>query len=98
MPGENISDVEAISRVYSLFGLLNPALKIKDWLNSEEPDDFKDAISDYAYVTLTEEVQQDIPEILQSLKSLNQDYNHALNEIWELFNPHKLESDEDQTE
>lgn len=99
VPGKNISNEETISRVFSLFGLLNPALKIKDWLNSEEPDDFKDAISDYAYVTLTEEIyQQDIPKILQSLKGLNQDYNRALNEIWELFNPDKLESDEDQTE
>ncbi len=99
VPGENISDEEAISRVFSLFGLLNPALKIKDWLNSEEPDAFKDAISDYAYVTLTEEVyQQDIPEILQNLKGSNQDYNRALNEIWAMFSPDKLESDEDPTE
>ncbi|RZK26799.1 MAG: AbiV family abortive infection protein [Flavobacterium sp.] len=99
VPGENISDEEAMSRVFSLFGLLNPALKIRDWLNSEEPDDFKDAISDYAYVTLTEEVyQQDIPEILQSLKGSNKDYNRALDDIWDLFNPDKLGNDVDQTE
>lgn len=94
VPGENISDEEAISRVFSLFGLLNPALKIRDWFNSEETEDFKDAISDYAYVTLTEDVyQQDILEILISLKGSNQDYNRALDEIWELFNPNKLETD-----
>lgn len=99
VPEQNIRDEEAISRVFSLFGLLNPALKIKDWLNSEEPDAFKDAISDYAYITLTEEVyQQEIPEILKSLKGSNQDYNRALDEIWDLFNPDKLGNDVDQTE
>lgn len=99
VPEQNIRDEEAISQVFSLFGLLNPALKIKDWLNSEEPDAFKDAISDYAYVTLTEEVyQQDVPEILKSLKGSNQDYNRALDYIWILFNPDKLGNDVDETE
>lgn len=88
IPGEHISDEEAISRVFSLFGLINPALEIKDWLNSEEPDQFKNAISDYAYTVLVENVyQQDVPEILDKLKNLDNDYNHALEEIWNLFNP-----------
>lgn len=86
IPQANISDEEAISRVVSLFGLLNPALRIKDWLNSDEPDNFKNAISNYAYITLTQDVyQQDVQAILASLRNLDQHNNRALNEIWKMF-------------
>lgn len=88
IPAENLSDLEVINRVSSLVGLLSPALYIKDWLNSDEPATFKNAISDYAYITLTEDVyQQDVELILTRLKGKDQDYNRALEEIQKLFNP-----------
>lgn len=86
VPEQHVSDEEAINRVISLYGLLSPALFIKDWLNSTEPDSFKEAISDYAYVTLTEDVyQQDVPSILSALRNSDTDRDRALDEIWKMF-------------
>ncbi|RFZ89917.1 AbiV family abortive infection protein [Mucilaginibacter conchicola] len=85
-PFKDISDEESFNRVLSLVGLLNPALRIKDWLNSTEPNSFKDALSDYANVTLTENVyQQDVQMIISRLKGSDEDYNRALDEVWGMF-------------
>ncbi|MCD8739310.1 AbiV family abortive infection protein [Mucilaginibacter roseus] len=97
LPEQHVSDEEAINRVVSLYGLLNPALFIKDWLNSLEPDGYKDAMSDYAYVALTEDVyQQDVPSILSALRNGNPDRDRALDEIWKMCD--RKFNDEDTTE
>jgi AbiV family abortive infection protein len=98
IPERDISDLEVMNRVTSLTGLLNPALYIKDWLNSDQSNSFKNAISDYAYITLTEDVyQQDVRDILDHLQTnKDADYDHALEEIWNLFNPDELSGEEDE--
>jgi len=87
VPGRDISDEECQARAASLVGLLNPALTIKDWINSDKPESFKNAISDYANFVIRNDVYtQNVKEILDQLRNHDEDYTAALDQIWELFN------------
>lgn len=86
IPAEEIDDVECITRVLSIIGLMSSAFYIRDWLNSEKSENYKNAISDYTYYTLTNNVTpRDVRKILDLLKSSDVDYNEGLDEIWKLF-------------
>lgn len=88
IPSDEISDKECLFRCASLLGLLNSALHIKDWMNSEKSENFKNAISDYAYLTLTTNMyQQDVKKVLDAMQTSDADYNSGLKAIWGLFNP-----------
>jgi AbiV family abortive infection protein len=90
VPKKEILDDECINRLFSLMGLLNATAYIEDWMRSENSEEFKNAISDYAYTVMTTKVfQQDAHEILKKMRSDNNEYNKGLGAIWELFNPHK---------
>ncbi len=86
IPKNEISDVEVIGRVVSLWGLFNSALYIVDWMISDRAEEFKNAISDYAYRTLnTEMYQQDVENVIKSMKSSSVNYNDGLESILNLF-------------
>lgn len=88
VPSIEVTNQESILRIASLMGLFNSAQYVQDWLNSNESDDFKNAISDYAFVTITEEMyQQDVKRTLERLRTDNKDYNNALECIWNNFAP-----------
>ncbi|MCB0408919.1 MAG: AbiV family abortive infection protein [Flavobacteriales bacterium] len=85
-PETDISDEECLRRVTSLVGLFNASFYIKDWLTESYSEDFKNAISDYAYLTLTTEIyQQDVLGVLSKMKGDNTEYNSGLDKIIELF-------------
>jgi AbiV family abortive infection protein len=85
-PEIDISDEECLRRVTSLVGLFSAAFYIKDWLIENLSEDFKNAISDYAYLTLTTEMrQQDVLNVLAKMKGYNAEYNNGLDKIIELF-------------
>lgn len=93
-PEIDISDEECLRRVTSLIGLFSAAFYIKDWLTESDSEDFRNAISDYAYITLTTEMyQQDVLCTLDKMKGDNAEYNKGLDKIIELFT-----TDETQTE
>ena len=85
-PEIDISDEECLRRVTSLVGLFSAAFYIKDWLTGSTSEDFRNAISDYAYRTLTTEMyQQDVLDVLAHMKGENTEYNKGLDKIIELF-------------
>jgi AbiV family abortive infection protein len=85
-PEIEISNEECIRRVTSLVGLYNSAFHIKDWMTDSISEKSKDAISDFAYLTLTIEMyQQDVIAVLEKMKSTNDEYNDGLYKIKELF-------------
>lgn len=87
-PENEISDEECIRRVTSLSGLFNAAFYIKDWFAENPNENFRNAISDYAYRTIsTEMYQQDVLDTLKEMKGENEEYNRALKKIEMLFNP-----------
>lgn len=87
-PEKEISDEECIRRVTSLIGLFNAAFHIRDWFEKNKNEDFRNAISDYAFKTITTEMyQQDVLEVLKNMKSENKEYNRGLGMIENLFNP-----------
>lgn len=86
-PENEISDLECIRRVTSLLGLFNAAFYIKDWMTENTNEDFRNAISDYAYQTISTEIcQQDVNKVLQHMKNGNEQYDLGLDKISELFN------------
>lgn len=88
IPENEISNEECIRRVTSLAGLFNAAFYIKDWLAENNDENFRNAISDYAFRTITTEMyQQDAINILQEMKVENSEYNRALEKIESLINP-----------
>lgn len=83
----HIPEKECIRRVTSLAGLFNAAFYIKDWLAENSDENFRNAISDYAFKTIsTEMYQQDVNNILQEMKTENSEYNRALGKIESFFN------------
>lgn len=87
-PEIEISDEECIRRVTSLSGLFNAAFYIKDWFAENPNENFRNAISDYAYKTIsTKMYQQDVIYTLKEMKSKNEEYNRGLEKIEKLFNP-----------
>ena len=85
-PDIDISDEECLRRVKTLIGLFSAAFYVKDWLTETDSEDFKNAISDYAYLTLTTQMYpQDALSILGKLKCTNPAYNKGLDKIIELF-------------
>jgi AbiV family abortive infection protein len=85
-PSTDISDEECLRRVTSLVGLFSAAFYIKDWLTGGNSEDFKNAISDYADLTLiTEMYQQDVLGVLAKMKGDNSEYNKGLDKIIDLF-------------
>jgi len=92
IPANEIEDKECIFRLMSLIGLLSSAMYVKDWMNSQKPESFKDAISDYAYLTITTQIyQQDVERVLEGMKTNDTDYNAGLEAVWTLFNPDKYD-------
>jgi AbiV family abortive infection protein len=93
-PEVEVSDEECLRRVTSLVGLFNSAFYIKDWLTENEHEDFRNAISDYAYMTITTEMyQQDVLRILKTMKGDIINYNKGLNKIKELFTMDRSQAD-----
>lgn len=85
-PDTDISDEECLRRVTTLVGLFSAAFYVKDWLTESDSEDFKNAISDYAYLTLTSQMySQDVLRILGKMKGANAEYNKGLDKIIELF-------------
>lgn len=90
IPAIEINKAECINRVISLMGLLNAAYHVKDLKYSDSSEYFKNAISDYAFITISQEIyQQDVKQTLANLKTDNKDYNYALECIWKIFDPNK---------
>jgi AbiV family abortive infection protein len=90
VPGDEITYDECISRIVSLMGLLNAAFHIRDWFVPENSEQFKNAISDYAFLTITTLMyQQDVEKVLKKMRTDNSEYNNGLKAIWILFNPDK---------
>jgi AbiV family abortive infection protein len=86
-PEKEISDLECIRRVTSLLGLFNAAFYVRDWMLENNNEDFRNAISDYAFQTISTEIyQQDVNNVLQQMKKGNEQYDSGLNKISELFN------------
>lgn len=87
-PEIEISDDECLNRLVSLIGLFNVTFHIREWLESENSPNFKNAISDYAFVTIsTEMYQQDVENVLNKLRTDNHEYNNGLETIRSLFKP-----------
>ena len=87
-PEKEISDEECVRRVTSVIGLFNAAFYIKDWFAENPNEDFRNAISDYAFRTIsTQMYQQDALEVLKEMKGENGEYNRGLEKIETLFNP-----------
>ncbi|MFH1001314.1 MAG: AbiV family abortive infection protein [Bacteroidota bacterium] len=90
IPEREIEDIECINRIASLIGLINSTFHIRDWLNSDNSEYFKNAISDYAFVTITKKMyQQDVENVLKGMRTDNEEYNRGLDNIWALFKPDK---------
>jgi AbiV family abortive infection protein len=86
-PTEHITEEECFNSVARLFALQSTALHVKD-LFSEGNESFRNAFSDYALITLTTNMyQQDVQRVLIKMRTKDNEYNKALDTIWELFNP-----------
>lgn len=86
-PGNEISDLECVCRVTSLLGLFSAAFYVRDWMLENNNEDFRNAISDYAFQTISTEIYpQDVNDVLQQMKRGNEQYDSGLNKISELFN------------
>jgi AbiV family abortive infection protein len=87
-PENEISDEECIRRVTSLLGLFNAAFFIQDWFKENSNEDFRNAISDYAFRTIsTEMYQQDVLNVLKEMENENAEYNKGLGKIKSIFKP-----------
>lgn len=87
-PANEISDEECVRRVTSLLGLFNAAFYVRDWFTENTDENFRNALSDYAYKTIsTNMYQQDVLKTLNDMKRSNAEYNRALKKIEALFNP-----------
>ena len=85
-PEIEISDEECYCRVMSIFGLISAAFYVKEWLQEATSENFKNAISDFAYLTISTNIyQQDVLETLERMQTENREYNEGLNKIRELF-------------
>jgi AbiV family abortive infection protein len=85
-PEIDISNEECLRRITSLVGLFSAAFYIKDWLTEDSSEDFKNAISDYAFLTLRKEMsQQDVLSVLENMRGDNTEYNKGLDKVITLF-------------
>lgn len=85
-PEVEISNIECVRRITSLMGLFNSAFYLKDWITGNESENFKNALSDYAYKTMTENFyQQEAMNVLENMKNENDEYNSGLEKIKTLF-------------
>ena len=92
VPENEIQEDECINRMLSLMGLLNAAVTVRDWIAESNSEPFKNAISDYAFLTITRQLfQQEVEQVLTSMKSDNLEYNKGLDTIWTLFNSDKVD-------
>jgi AbiV family abortive infection protein len=92
VPENEIADDECINRIASLIGLLNATFYIRDWFVPDNSEQFKNAISDYAFLTITTQMyQQDVEKVLKKMWTDNSEYNKGLDAIWTLFNPDKAD-------
>ena len=93
IPENEIADDECINRLVSLIGLLNATFHIRDWFTADNSEPFKNAISDYAFLTITTQMyQQDVEKVLKKMRTDNNEYNKGLDTIWTLFNPNKTDN------
>ena len=85
-PQNDISNVECLQRVTSLIGLFSAAFYVRDWMIDNISEDFKNAISDYAYKTITTNIfPDDALKVLDNMRGNTDDYNKGLDKIKELF-------------
>ena len=92
-PFEKIGKEEIFSRIGSVVGPLNTALKVEDLLVRNKSIDYWNSISKYALFTILDhEFQQDVEKILSKLKNGNEDNDKALKDIWMMFNTNELQS------
>jgi hypothetical protein len=75
-------------------GPLNVAFKVKKMIEENKDEDYRMAVSNYALQTITSNMyQQDVEKVLRQMKNGISEYDRALNDIWNLFNPEKETSD-----
>ncbi len=85
IPNREVEYLETMNRITSLIGPMNSALKVKD-LVSNECFVYKKAFSDYAMKTLTYDMyQQDVLDVLLTMRCENKYYNNAIDDIRKLF-------------
>jgi AbiV family abortive infection protein len=84
-PFQNIDVNETVNRVTSVIGPLNAALAVQKLIRDNN-NEYTTAISDYALITITENVyQQDVEAVLAKMKKNLRNYDKALYDIHELF-------------
>ena len=85
-PFKDIDFEETTNRVSTIIGLLNSAFRVKELINKNMNDEYITAISNYALVTITENVfQQDVENILKELENGVKMHDKALEDIYNLF-------------
>lgn len=88
IPENEIADDECWNRILSLVGLLNATFHIREWFETNKSEYFRNSISDYAFLTISRQIyQQDVENVLKSMRTDNTEYNKGLEAIWTLFNP-----------
>jgi AbiV family abortive infection protein len=93
-PFKAINTDELFYRVSSVVGPLNVAFKVKKMIEENKDEDYRMAVSNYALQTITSNMyQQDVEKVLRQMKNGISEYDRALNDIWNLFNPEKETSD-----
>ncbi len=90
LPIKEITTKECYYRLASLIGPMNAALKVKRLIETNKEDVYITAFSDYAFSTLTTSMyQQDVLTVLAAMKTGDETYDRALNDIAVLFTPQK---------
>lgn len=93
-PFKAINIDELFHRVSSVIGPLDAALKVNKIIEENKDEDYRRAVSNYALQTITSNMyQQDVETVLRQMKNGISEYDRALNDIWNLFNPEKETSD-----
>lgn len=85
VPKAAIDNIEIFSRVTSLFGVLNAAMLVRD-LFKDKNEEYKKAISAYAFMVMTTSITQlEAEEFLVKSKDGIKDHDDAFDDIMRLF-------------
>ena len=86
IPVDEIKDKECLFIILKIIGLLNSAYYVRDWMNSANDENYKRAISDYAFAILTSNIiLQDAEVVIKQMRTDNEHYNNGLSAILSLF-------------
>jgi AbiV family abortive infection protein len=85
IPKAVIDNTEIFSRITSLFGVLNAAMLIRDLLKTKK-EDYKKAVSEYAFMVMTTGItQKEAEEFLMNSEDGTKEHNNAFNDILKLL-------------